>query len=125
MPEQISAIHVYQDDPIWDRGKRWFQHSLADLDRLYVTSYEVRGETVDVSDVRRHAQEVRAMHPDCVLIHIWIWPYCRFADGPSKETNTVMLPTIIALLTMHVPPRIATIILILCAVGGWLFTKMY
>jgi hypothetical protein len=74
---QMSAIHVYEDDPIWNTvtphgqpGKRWFQLPMRELDRLYVTSYEVRGETVDVSDVRRHAQEVRAMHPGCVLIHI-------------------------------------------------------
>ena len=73
---QSSTIDVYDDDPIWQTlsggfaGKRWFQLPSADLDRLYVTSYEVRGETVDVSDVRRHAAEVRKLHPACVLIHI-------------------------------------------------------
>jgi len=67
---QTSAIHVFREDPIWDTTKRWFQLPAEELARLYVMSYEVRGESVDVSDVRRHAQVVRRMHPDCVLIHI-------------------------------------------------------
>lgn len=67
---QTSFIHVYRDDPIWNTDKQWFQLPQYDLDRLFVTSYEIKGETVDSSDIRRHAYEVREIHPDCVLVHI-------------------------------------------------------
>ena len=69
-PMQTSFIHVYRDDPIWAAVKRWFQIPQRELDRLFVVSYEIRGETVDVSDIRRHAAEVRELNPGCVLVHI-------------------------------------------------------
>ena len=72
---QTSSIQVYKNDPVWDRvvpsgPLRWFQLPDCDLNRLHVATYEVRGEHVDASDVQRHAQELRALYPDCVLVHI-------------------------------------------------------
>lgn len=70
--ERVS-IHVYNEAPMWaalEAGRKWFMASLDDLARLHVASYEVSGESVDVVDVRRHAVEVRKMHPGCVLVHL-------------------------------------------------------
>jgi hypothetical protein len=49
---------------------RWFQLPDHDLQRLHVATYEVHGESVDISDVQRHAKELRSVHPDCVFVHI-------------------------------------------------------
>jgi|GEM_PF-6077948 len=71
---QTMSIEIYKNDPVWDRvgpnGLRWFQLPLPDLDRLFVARYEIRGEHVCESAVRRYAQELRATHPDCVFVHI-------------------------------------------------------
>lgn len=73
LPE-VSTIQVYREDPAWGAleaaGKRWFQMARQELDRLWVTTYEVHGDCVTVEDIRRHAKEVRTLHPDCVLIHL-------------------------------------------------------
>jgi hypothetical protein len=70
-----SFIQVYRNDSVWDRVAptgplRWFQLPDHDLQRLHVATYEVHGESVDISDVQRHAQELRSVHPDCVFVHI-------------------------------------------------------
>ena len=72
MTVQTFTIDVYRDDPIWNMcpAIRWFQLPLGDLDRLFVARHEVSGEGACESDVRRHAQELRAFHPDCVMVHI-------------------------------------------------------
>jgi hypothetical protein len=71
------TITVYKDDPAWTAlekaGKRWFQMNPADLDRLYVQTYEIHhseGWAVEIEDIRRHAEEVRKLHPGCVLVHL-------------------------------------------------------
>lgn len=67
---ELDTITVYQDDPVWSKHERWFQVPRADLQRLYVGTYEIHGDCVQVEDVRRHAVEVAALHPGCILIHI-------------------------------------------------------
>lgn len=63
------AITVYRDHPEWDKHDKWFKMPLALLQELYVARYLVKGDDVDDADVKRHAQTVHAMHPNCVLVY--------------------------------------------------------
>lgn len=69
MPDPITrTIEVYRESPVWDRYARWFQVPLDQLNTLWVAGYSITGD-VHTADVERMATEVRAMHPDCVLIY--------------------------------------------------------
>jgi hypothetical protein len=63
------TIDVYRDDPVWSRHARWFNIPAADLNALHIVRYTIQAEWIDQVDVERHAAEVGALHPGCILVY--------------------------------------------------------
>lgn len=67
--EWTRRITVYHDSPVWARHARWFNVPVPDLEALWVAEYTIRGDWIDETDVDRHADEVRRIHPGHVLVY--------------------------------------------------------
>jgi hypothetical protein len=61
-------IAVYRDSPVWNKHARWFNVPIADLESLWVTEYDVRGD-ISSHDIEVVAKHIREEHPNCVLIY--------------------------------------------------------
>lgn len=65
-------IDVYLDSPVWAKHARWFNVPSADLDALWVAEYTITAGSdnwIDEADVENHADEVRKLHPGCILVY--------------------------------------------------------
>jgi hypothetical protein len=63
------TIHVYLDDPVWDKTPRWFNVPIADLKRLHVVSFLITGKDVDDAAVQMHAADIAKKYPGHILVY--------------------------------------------------------
>lgn len=65
MPETVKRkIHVFKDDPEWDKHAKWFMLPKEKLEDLHIASYEC-----DEDDFHAAKSFIEIQHKDCVFVY--------------------------------------------------------